>query len=270
METVRRLSRSVSGAHVLVLAILLSAGAAEAHRPYAVRIKSLEGPQGQPLIIEKLFGDGIFSADPVSLQLRNSRGAVLAYTPVGQHVAVFCPSLKSCWAFPHDALFGLASSWRLDPSGLEYERPLDSDLEGKIESRGRITYGFGDPGRRSAASGFKKEASLWPRLASPLFVFLDHAILLTVLAFTCAFPFALRCAKKRLTASRQGAAKLAIAIFLGLLYALNALVLLLLIYLTFSLAAPWLYALATAGLSRWAGGRCLRSNQAENPAILAP
>ncbi len=224
LSTASRSPGPALSAHVLVLAILLSAGAAEAHRPYAVKIKSLEGPQGQPLIIEKLFGDGIFSADPVSLQLRNSRGAILAYTPVGQHVALFCPSLKSCWAFPHDALFGLASSWRLDPSGLEYERPRDPDLEGKIESRGRITYGFGNPSQRSAASGFKKEASLWPRLASPLFVFLDHAILLTVLAFTCAF----------------------------------------------SLAAPWLYALATAGLSRWAGGRCLRSNQAENPAILAP
>lgn len=266
LEAAMPIGRSLALRSTALLSLtLLCAAPASAHRPYAFKQKTVDSPQG-PLTIEKLFGDGIFAADPVSMQVRNAQGAVLAYTSVSDHVALFCPSVSSCWAFPHDSVWGIPTPWRLDHADLDYAKTLDPKLA--LEQRGPVTYGFENPWGRKEASGFKKERSLMI-LAGPLIAFLDHGGLLGVLAVFCALPFALKTVLAKL-ALRQGPLNTALKVLVTLLYAFNAVVLILLFYVILARAAPWLYAAAVAGLSRWAGRRYLGSNQDDNPAILKP
>ncbi len=226
-----------------------------AHAPYAVKEKELPSPQGTPLLLERLHGDGIFGPDPVSLHLRTPEGAVLAHTPVNQFVAVFCPSLRSCWAFPHNALIPVSRPWRLDFDHLDYAKRPPPDLRLK-EGRG-VVRGFGNPIDRTEALGFVADGSVAGILAGPVVVIGCPLPFLAVLALVSLFPYGVARAFAPAVAARQGAARMVLQAVSGLLYLFWGLALLPLGLLTLGGAAPWLYSALAVGLSLWAGSRFL-------------
>ncbi len=115
----------VESAFIFVfLLVLLFSAEGHAHSPYAVKEGTLIVPSGEIVVKEKLYGDGIFSADPVTFQLRNRNGVVLANTPVAEHVAVFCPSVNFCWAFPYGFLSPFAMGYKLDVKKIEWNDDL--------------------------------------------------------------------------------------------------------------------------------------------------
>ena len=247
------------GANIKALLILaLAAAPAAAHRPYAVKEKEIQGPQGQPLVVEKLFGDGIFSADPVSLQIRTKEGAVIAYTAVSPHVGVYCPSVSDCWAFPHDSLMGIVTAMHLDDTALDFNKQLGPEEKGVIVEKAGTTYGFENPISRKEPLGFKQDRSLIMKAVGPYFVIRDHLGLLIFLALLCILPQALSAAEPKLTASRRSTEQTAIKFIIRALYTVDIVLLLGLSYLILSMVAPWSYALAVAGLSLWASRRYLQ------------
>jgi hypothetical protein len=173
----------------LILAgMLLVSTPAEAHRPYAAKIKMLEGPSGEPLILERLFGDGIFFADPVSLQVRNKKGAVIAWTPTAGRVAVFCPSIQFCWTFPYGILSPLAQPFKLAHEKLDYSK--EGDVEEYKELSSYLTddevkrvgsYRFPYPEKRKDNAGFTPDGPI-ALLLSPVVMLVDHAAAYAVLA----------------------------------------------------------------------------------------
>ena len=97
---------------LLVLALLTHAPA-HAHPPYLLKQGVITDPDGNQVIKEKLYGDGVIVPDPGTFQLRNRHGALLANSPIEDHVASFCPSLNFCWVFPYHVLSLFAVGWSL-------------------------------------------------------------------------------------------------------------------------------------------------------------
>lgn len=115
---------------------LLFSSFAHAHSPYVMKQKIIDAPDHQKLIIEKLYGDGIIFSDPIMLQVRNANGAVVAASPASYHLAYFCPSISSCWVFPHGGLFPFAKGYKLEWEKLDYNKTLaerDIPSEDKLE-----------------------------------------------------------------------------------------------------------------------------------------
>ena len=83
----------------LILTLLIHAPA-YAHPPYLAKQGIITDPDGNKVIKEKLYGDGVFTNDPVTFRLRNRHGALLANSPINTHVFSFCPSIDFCWVFP--------------------------------------------------------------------------------------------------------------------------------------------------------------------------
>jgi hypothetical protein len=105
---------------------ILHATPASAHSSYAVKVKTLEDPNGSSLILEKLYGDGIFFADPVKVQIRNKNGVVIAQSKTATHIGIFCPYIQFCWAFPYETLF--VNPIYLDFQKLNYKASLKPKL----------------------------------------------------------------------------------------------------------------------------------------------
>ncbi len=144
----------ILSAVVSFLAIVAFSDLAYAHRPYLIKQGTISDPDGNKVIKEKLYGDGIFSADPVTFQLRHKDGAVLANSPVGDHVATFCPAIKFCWAFPYGILLPLATGWVLDFSQINFNQPAkDYNLKGE-EAETFKKYLLEDEVTRTAAHAF--------------------------------------------------------------------------------------------------------------------
>lgn len=253
------------------ICMFLSA-AAFAHRPYVVKIGTLESPMGNPLILEKLFGDGIFSADPVSLQIRNMDGAVIAYAPTGNHVGVFCPSIKFCLAFPHSSLSPFSAPWQLDYKNLDYDKKLapiatEEDLEYATGYKDYLTnkkakqfhsYEFDDPFLRKGSSGFVK-APFALAFFSPIFIFADHIVPLTVLAFICSLPFLIKALHNKLAIGKEGSLKVVLKIFAFLFYlGWLGLFLTSLLITGFTLAVPMPYIILVIAASLWTGNKYIR------------
>lgn len=107
---------------LLVLALLIHASA-HAHPPYLLKQGVITDPDGNQVIKEKLYGDGVLFPDPGTFQLRNRHGALLANSPIEDHVASFCPSLNFCWVFPCHVLSLFAVGWSLDTEALVFDKP---------------------------------------------------------------------------------------------------------------------------------------------------
>lgn len=120
----------------LILALLFSlfSSPAYAHPPYIVKEKDIIGPNNENLIVEKLYGDGIFGSDPVAFQIRNSNGAVIASSIVSDNIAYFCPSISNCWIFPNGFLPFFSKGYKLNSENLEYSKKL-SDKNNFQEDR---------------------------------------------------------------------------------------------------------------------------------------
>ncbi|AGH97515.1 hypothetical protein [Micavibrio aeruginosavorus] len=120
--------RQLKGVFVIaLLCVLIFSPAAHAHRPYLVNKGTLTDPGGEIIVKGKRYGDGIFSTDPVTFEIRNRNGVVLANTPVADHVAVFCPHAKFCWAFPYGYLTPIVSGYKLDADNIDWDAQSKND-----------------------------------------------------------------------------------------------------------------------------------------------
>jgi len=178
---------------VLFLLLLLFSGTAEAHRPYLVRQTEVQAPSGEPVIVEKLYGDGIFVADPVRLQLRSQNGALLAYTPVSRgNISYICPHIKFCWAFAFNAFTLFSAGYLLDPSAVQWSSAPqvlklnpDEALSFRQYLAGRADYvaaeSFGYPeAENEPGQHFKQN---WAGLfLSPLAIVAQYTVFLFLLA----------------------------------------------------------------------------------------
>ena len=173
--------------YILVFAVIfLAAFPARAHSPYLIKEKIIKDSYGNAFILEKAYGDGIFSADPASLQLRNPFGVVLAYSPTSQHVASFCPSLYFCWAFLYNSGSIFAAGYKLNPSIIDWNAiPEKLDLKKEEKEafekyladpkyKSSRNYGSGYPEDRKDYKGFSP--SKISTLFSPIFIILNHII----------------------------------------------------------------------------------------------
>lgn len=113
--------RFVGVAILLAIALLVShRDPASAHPSYAVPQKTLDFGNGRTAMLEILYGDGIFFANPARAQLRTSEGATVAKTPMGGNVVTLCPSVEYCWVF----LSGpIPMPWRLHPDQIAWDTP---------------------------------------------------------------------------------------------------------------------------------------------------
>ena len=176
---------------LLVLALLIQAPA-HAHPPYLLKQGVITDPDGNRVIKEKLYGDGVLTTDPVTFQLRNRHGAVLANSPIEDHIASFCPSINFCWVFSYHVLSLFAVGWSLDTEALEFDKPAPN-YEFKNAAKAEAfksylndpnvkrfsAYALGYPEfNRSRHSGFKP--SRISALFSPFIIMADQFIPLLV------------------------------------------------------------------------------------------
>ena len=175
---------------LLVLALLIHAPA-QAHPPYLLKQGVITDPDGKQVIKEKLYGDGVLFIDPRTFQLRNRHGALLANSPIEDHVASFCPSINFCWVFPYHALSLFAVGWSLDMEAMEFDKSapnyefkdaaeaeaFKSYLDDKNVKR-FSAYALGYPEFNRSHSGFKP--SRISALFSPFIIMADQFIQLLV------------------------------------------------------------------------------------------
>jgi hypothetical protein len=175
--------------------LLLHSQPSHAHSPYAIKDKVLDSASG-PLIIERLYGDGIFIADPVSLQVRNQKGAVVAYTTTAHRVALFCPAIEYCWAFPHTFLATLTFfPERLDLKGVDLQKSLDGEPSAALKSylTDRDVKSLRDDSlnypehRKTGPSGFVSSFD-GMILLSPIFIAIENVWALLAVFFLSACP----------------------------------------------------------------------------------
>ena len=174
--------------------------AAHAHQPYVKKVGYIQDPKTNLIIKEKKYGDGIFTADPGKFQLRKQNGAVIASSPVGKHIATFCPSIQFCWAFPYSGSF-ITSGYYLDWKNIDFKAGApEYDFKDNQEKRfkrylrnvkaRRFSANFlGYPEMENYESGFKKSrVSLF---FSPLIIIKDQFSQLIVLFWLTLLPFLL-------------------------------------------------------------------------------
>lgn len=168
---------------------------AEAHRDYLIKETTLQTEHGK-VLVEKHFGDGIIVSDPLSVQIRNAQGEVVAHTPISYSIAVLCPSLEFCLAIPHGSLTLWAQPWRLTPEKIDWKKPSDVTAS---KSKELAEYLTDDKRRRTIAdgeylgherelNGFEKTDTLY-FLLSPLFLIACYFPLLLVFLFLGAAPY---------------------------------------------------------------------------------
>jgi len=137
---------------------------ANAHSPYIDPIQKLEGPNGEPLLLERLCGDGVVTCDPISVQLVNQQNDILAFTESDKLTATFCPSLKFCWVFPYDSTS--VTPLRLDYKNLPYRHKQGENGTAQKEfSKEQVKF-----------QGFVLGPS-WIKVLSPLIIIGDNLIL---------------------------------------------------------------------------------------------
>ena len=247
---------------LLVLALLIHAPA-HAHPPYLLKQGVITDPDGNPVIKEKLYGDGVLTTDPVTFQLRNRHGGLLAYSPTDYHVASFCPSINFCWVFPYSAISLFAVGWSLDTEAMEFDKPAPNyEFKGAAEAGAFKSY-LNDPNvKRFSAyalgythldrphSGFKP--SRISALFSPFIIMADQFIqllvfLLSTLVLLIIFrPFSRgkKIKRKKLKYLFYIIYALFVAVYVGF-YVLEIFI------VAFTLQTPWIYMLAfiLAGIS---------------------
>jgi len=186
--------------HILLILLLCQIWCepAYAHRFYIIEDSRIDAPDGSPLIVERLYGDGIIGMDPVSLQIRNLGGAVLAHSQTSTHVATFCPHINYCWAFPYNPILPLSMGLRLDTSNVDWNTPppvytLSKEEAGEFSAylagHRRIAHSdsFGYPStvRDKSPLFIPSFASL---LISPAIILFDQADKVFIIMFACILP----------------------------------------------------------------------------------
>ena len=242
--------------YFLLVLVLLIHTPAYAHPPYLLKQGAITDPDGNQVIKEKLYGDGIFRADPATFQLRNRHGALLANSPIDDHVAWFCPSIHFCWAFPYDTASLFSVGWSLNTEAVEFDKSAPNyAFKNKAEEeefksylndqnvKRFSAYVLGYPEFNRSHSGFKQ--SWISLLFSPFVIIADQFVTLLVLLLLTLVPFILfwlffewkKVERKTVKYLVYIIGVLLIIMYLGS-YALAIFV------VGFSLSTPWFYMLA--------------------------
>jgi hypothetical protein len=250
---------------LVFLSIFLLATPAEAHSPYAERMAILKSPTGSTLIAEELYGDGIFSADPVTFEIRNTHGAVIASSPVGDHMQSWCFSIENCFAFPYRYLSVYAKAWKVDFKNLEYDKPNtirgskehseeDKEFQRYVSGTGpkvirnyQLTY----PDLGNKYSGFI-EAPIWVTALSPLFIVKGQIVSLALLFALCFCPLAMSKNKAPEHEKKNAGTKIFEA---GLGILASGFLALVFMLILFTVTTPITYAAVTMLLGLWFGKR---------------
>ncbi len=248
--------------HVLLLALIfLITSPAYAHRPYLVKEGSINDPSGNPVILEKLYGDGIFTSDPVSFQIRSKNGALLAHTPTAEHVAVFCPDISFCWAFPYGIVSPFTVGMRLNHESIDWSAPapqLDMKgeeaelykkyLEDKKQKRA-YSYSFNYPEMRKDNPGNGFSASTLSIAFSPFVIIANHVIQLALVTILSVAPFILYWLFFRRFSPNKKINRVLLKTTGGLIiFGYLLFYCLALFILGFTVGTPWLYMLAAMAL----------------------
>lgn len=180
---------------LLFLLSVLTCRVAEAHRDYLIKETTLQTEHGK-ILVEKHFGDGIIVSDPLSVQIRNAQGEVVAHTPISYSIAVLCPSLDFCLAIPHGALTVWSRPWKLVAEKIDWKK---APMPGATPSTELVEYLTSDARRRTIADGeyldreremkgFERTDSLY-FLLSPLFLIACYFPMLLLVFFMGAAPY---------------------------------------------------------------------------------
>lgn len=178
--------------YLFFILTLLIYAPAYAHPPYLIKQGLIADPGGNKVIKEKLYGDGVFVSDPVTFQLRNRHGVLLANSPINDHVFSFCPSIDFCWVFPYSFISLFSFGWSLTAETVEFDEPApnyefadeeeeeDFKLYLNDQSFKRFSaYSLGYPEFNRSHSGFKR--SWISALLSPFIIIADQFIQLLVI-----------------------------------------------------------------------------------------
>ena len=186
------ISQTIRITLIFLILVLQGITSAEAHSPHAIKVNTIKDPNGNPLIVEKLYGDGIFGPDPTRLQIRNRHGVVIARSTTDSSIFAFCPELQFCWAF-HNAI-GL-QALKLDYKNLSYEKTDPASLSpGLKDYLLNTTYIHGSeadlswPKIQDRTEGFI-EINTPLMLLSPIIVLMDNIILFCIVAILFAIIF---------------------------------------------------------------------------------
>lgn len=240
---------------LLVLALLIHAPA-HAHRPYLLKQGVITDPDGKQVIKEKLYGDGVLFIDPRTFQLRNRHGALLANSPIEDHVASFCPSINFCWVFPYHALSLFAVGWSLDMEAMEFDKSAPNyEFKDAAEAEAFKSY-LNDPNvkrfsayalgypefNRSHHSGFKPSGI--SALFSPFIIMADQFIQLLVFLLSTlvlliifrSFSWGKKIKRKKIKYLFYIIYALFVAVYVGF-YMLEIFI------VAFTLQTPWIYML---------------------------
>jgi len=233
---------------------------AQAHSPYAIRQNIISGPDQNPLIVEKLFGDGVIvSSDPVSFQIRNKNGAVIAHTQTSLHLSVFCPTIQLCWAFPYD------NSAIVEPMHLDYKALDYAAQDPKIHPEEMADYFSGkndtlrDTGLREPFYSDKPyhfyKGPEWLKWLSPLIIISSNFFSFLILASVYFLPFLIAPGYLAFALNKENPAKLLFLILgtlVSLVYIFFVVMGTIFIYF-FAYSLPPLYCLGIAAVSIFSG-----------------
>lgn len=212
---------------IIILLISFLPLSAHAHRPYIIKDRVIDGPNGQPVIIEKLYGDGIFGPDPVRLQFRNMQGGVIASFPTDINAAIFCPKINFCWVFPYN-LIPISVGLKLDVDSVDFNAPFNRHADMKDDEAEQFksylsgaakqvnSYGFEYPEMQKNSYGYQEV--LPSIILSPIAILLSHIRwVLFVGIITPIFVFLLACIQEAIAKQEKGIGKVTAYILGGTL-----------------------------------------------------
>ena len=251
----------------IIFGVLFLSSVAQAHPPYLIKQGLTQDPNGNVIIKEKRYGDGIIAPDPFTFQLRNKNGAVIADSSVSFYLPVLCPSLDLCWVFPYRSFSLWASAVTLDKSAIDFDKPApEYDFDGQEESfREYLTdadkkqisgYYLKYPEYEESLLAFKP--SMLATIVSPIIIIADNIIVILIVLIATVFVFILYGAlfANKHTDSKFKVGKSYVFGFLfmgGYLFTYSILILLI-----GYLAMPFFYLLLTIFLGSYLGKRLLR------------
>ena len=260
--------------YFLFVLVLLIHTPAYAHPPYLMKQGVITDPDGNTVIKEKLYGDGVITAvDPATFQLRNRHGALLANSPIDDRVASFCPSINFCWAFPYSAMSLFSIGWSLNTEAVEFDKPAPNYAfkseaeEEKFKSylndenvKHFSAYFLGYPEFNRSHSGFKQSRVSF--LFGPFIIIADQFIPLLVILLLTLVLFILfwvffkwkKIERKTVKYLVYTIGALLIAVYL-FCYAIAMFV------MAIGFPAPWLYILAFTIAGKFAATIFLKRNK---------
>lgn len=242
---------------------------AAAHRPYVEKQGTIKGFDGKNIIVEYLYGDGIFAKDPMRIQLRHENGGLIAATNVTDFGIAYCKTLDYCYLTTYGALFPFPHVLQVDVKNLSYPPPpLEAHSEsekssweayhrdGKVKRLSSIVLGYPELSKNSQQG--LKEAPILTQIAFiPLVIFYNlHLIALGFIVGYISHLFGWLMARGKKAEGKTRKAVLYFAsILFFMLYGITTLALILLI----GLYQPFLFAIIGLGLG-------MRKRQKKDPA----